>query len=212
MDPLEEGCLCEEGNVFCCISKKCDKCFTRKGVVLWQDGCSCTFPSFFKTAHCGNCSRRNNKYVRAARIAAGAVIAQHFLAEWQPHQKGVTNMTDRKNRRNSCNECYKTAPSDRLKKRFGETPKAFRSCLEKKILRALVVIGGENPNEAVAKEEAEKRMHEWMDNEVELVQSRRRRRNKHDTETKTDWFENYYNPNTTLTHIGHWENDVTKEN
>jgi hypothetical protein len=195
MDTYEEGCLCEGDTDTSSLTNKCSKCYTRKKHLVMGEGCTCTCPSFIENAMCGNCNRVNIKYVRAARVAAGEVIAQHFLHEYQPGtykvEWGKSRRTKNKTRTKkwkNCGECEKLHPLDRLRRRFGETPRTFRKCLEEKILKNLAVGPSENPDEEKAKKTAEKYMHEWMDTEIIWVESRRRCRPDYETDKETKWF------------------------
>jgi len=189
----EEGCLCEGDTMSSFITYKCGKCFTRKHQVALPESCTCISPSFINTALCGNCKRRNLKYVRAARVAAGQVIAQHFFSEYKEGYHWRNGIGEKMTIRNSrkmreCFECANTRPSKRLKRRFGETPRTFRTCLERKILDELIKVEQENPDEELARTEAEKLMHLWMNYEVMLVVKRRRVKNSSATNDETNWF------------------------
>jgi hypothetical protein len=207
-----EGCLCEGDTDTCVITSKCVKCYITKKITVVEEGCKCTYPSFIKNAICGNCNQVNIKYVRAARVAAGEVIAQHFLNEYEKpdslhefHQGDYEwrwekpLMTKRRGRNwKSCEECENTPLEKRLRRRLGVTPPTFRKCLEEVVLKGLIVGPSENPDEEIARKTAEKYMHMWMEDEIQMVESRKRVRGRRSTEAEKNWFSYLSYPYSTL--------------
>jgi hypothetical protein len=135
----------------------------------------------------------NKAYLRAARVAAGQVIAQHFLAEFPQHDyvKKRTLRGLRRKKFQTCSTCLAKNGRYRMARRFGETPKNFRVSLEEKIIEKLISfpVGG-GPDIAAAKTMAELCVHNWIAFEFEDVTYRRRIRSLWSQDQVKNCFEN----------------------
>lgn len=178
---------------------KCEKCLLRKKEGK-QDGCLCKHehPTLTEKAVCNDCGLINAKYATVTNVAAGQVIAQHFLYEWEyeENQSRVSPHTRfwSKKKRDYCGTCKESRGEDKMRRRFGAAPRTFRQGLERKIMKALSSAGGALPSEDVARRAAEESMHNWMGFETELVYSRRRQRPSHKYSETRDWFQFKWNP------------------
>lgn len=176
------------------LRSKCDKCYLIKKTKDIQESCLCQHerPTLTEKGRCNDCGLINTKYATATNVAAGQVIAQHFLYECE-YEENIEHIspctrTWTKKKYDYCRTCKNTPAAQTMRRRFGLTPKTFRQSLEREILKSLVRAGGLLPNEEVARNTAENCMHSWMDFETESVYARRRMRPAHKYQQTKDWF------------------------
>lgn len=141
-----------------------------------EDFCKCPVAAVGKNfVSCHLCGRKNFRYLEAVRLSADKAIAQHFTHQYSEKTDGkptCDTYTGRFKKYKNCKNCEKMEIP--LIRRFRQTPRYFRDCLEKKIMEQLIWENAYEPDQEEANKTAAEFVHDWMTDDVVFVTSRRR--------------------------------------